>query len=125
MTGVFNRNPPKRRYVFIWDIEQVLHFIRGMSNNTELSDSNIKLKLEILLFLTLAGQCHDICYVDIIKFIVRKSSSFKFFFTKVTKRWRKGKPPQYLEFYKYSDDEKLCVVTSENLPFTKKSRILP
>ena len=64
--------------MFIWDIEQVLHFIRGMSNNTELSDSNIKLKLEILLFLTLAGQCHDICYVDIIKFIVRKSSSFKF-----------------------------------------------
>ena len=42
--------------------------------------------------------------------MVRTSSSFKFFFTKVTKSWRKGKPPPCLEFHEYSDDEKLCVV---------------
>ena len=50
MTVVFNRNPPKPRYVFIWDTEQVLTFIRGIPNNTELSDRNINLKLTILLF---------------------------------------------------------------------------
>ena len=110
MTGVFNRNPPKPRYVFIWDIEQVLTFIRGMPNNTKLSDRNINLKLTILLFLTSAGRCHEICYLNI-KFMVRASSSFKFFFTKVTKSWRKGKPPPCLEFHEYSDDTKLCVVT--------------
>ena len=36
MTRVFNRNPPKPSYVFIWDIELVLTFIRGMPSNTEL-----------------------------------------------------------------------------------------
>ena len=84
MTGVFNRNPPKPRYVFIWDIEQVLTFIREMLNNTELSDRNINLKLAILLFLKSAERCHEICYLNI-KFMVRTSSFFKFFFTKVTK----------------------------------------
>ena len=84
MAGVFNRNPPKLRYVFIWDIEQVLTFIREMPNNTELSDWNINLKLAILLFLTSAERCHEMCYLNI-KFLVRTSSSFKFFFTKVIK----------------------------------------
>ena len=74
MTGVFNRNPPKPRYVFIWDIEQVLAFIRGMPNNIELSDSDINLKLAILLFLTSAGRCHEIYYLNI-KFMVGISSS--------------------------------------------------
>ena len=85
MTGVFNRNAPKPRYVLIWDIEQVLTFIRGMPNNTKLSDRNIHLKLEILLFLTSAGRCHEICYLSI-KCMVRTSNSFKFFFTKVKEK---------------------------------------
>ena len=42
--------------------------------------------------------------------MVRTSTSFKLFFTKVTKSWRKGKPPTCLEFRKYSDDKKLYVV---------------
>ena len=108
ITGAFNRNPLKPRYVFIWDIEQVLMFIRRRSNNSELSDRNINLKLEMLLFLTSAGRCQEICYLNI-KFMVT-SSFFKIFFTKVTKSWTKGKPPPCLEFHEYSDDEKLFVV---------------
>ena len=66
------------------------------------------LELAILLFLTSVGRCHEICYLNI-KFMVRTSSSFKFFFTKVTKSWRKGKPIPCLEFREYSGDEKYCV----------------
>ena len=33
-----------------------------------------------------------------------------FFFNKVTKAWRKGKPPPLLEFHEYFDDKTLCVV---------------
>ena len=107
MTGVFNRNPPKPRYVFILDIEQVLTFIKGMPNNTELSDRSINLKLAILLFITSAGRYHEICYLNIKLLKVTKV-------TKVTKSWKKGKPPPSLEFHEYSD-EKLCVVACIDL----------
>ena len=68
------------------------------------------MKLAVFLFLASAGRCHEICYLNI-KCLDRTSSSFKFFFTKVTKSWRKGKPPPCLEFAEYSDDKKLRVVT--------------
>ena len=80
-----------------------------MPNNIELSDRHINLKLTILLFLTSAGLCHEICYLNI-KFMFKTSSSLKFYFTKVTKSLRKGKDPQCLEFYEYSDGKTLCVV---------------
>ena len=89
MTGLFNKNPPKPRYVFLWDIEHVLTFIEGMTNKTELADRHINLKLAILLFLKSAGQCHEICYLNI-KLMVTASSSFKFFFTKVTEKLEEG-----------------------------------
>jgi len=110
MTGIFNRNPQKPRYLFIWDVEQVLTFIKTMENNVELSDRDLNLKLATLLFLTSAGRCHEICYLNIM-FMVRTSSSFKFFFAKVTKNWKKGKAPPCLEFQEYSDNSNLCVVT--------------
>ena len=42
--------------------------------------------------------------------MIRTTSSFSFFFTKVTKSWRKGKLPPCFEFHEYSDDKLLCVV---------------
>ena len=113
MTGVFNSNPPKPRYLFIWDIEKVLTFTKRMPNNKELSDRHINLKLAIFLVFTSAGWCHEICYLNI-NLMVRTSTSFRLFFTKVTKSWRKGKPPTCLEFRKYSDDKKLYVVACIN-----------
>ena len=89
MTGVFNRNPPKPRYVFIWDIEQVLTFIREMPNNTELSDRNINLKLAILLFLKSAERCHEICYLNI-KFMVKHQVFSSFSSPKLQKVEGKG-----------------------------------
>ena len=45
MTGVFNKNPPKPRHTFPWDVEQVLKCVKGLSSNTELSDRTLLLKL--------------------------------------------------------------------------------
>ena len=36
MTGVFNMNPPKPKYVFIWDVEKVLSYFNNLSINEEL-----------------------------------------------------------------------------------------
>ena len=53
MTWVFNRNLSKPRYVFIWDIEQVLKFVKGMPIDTEHSDKHINLKLVKFVILIL------------------------------------------------------------------------
>ena len=48
----------------------MLTFIKGMPNNTELSERNINVKLAILLFLTSAGRFQEICYLNI-EYMVR------------------------------------------------------
>ena len=86
MGEMCNVNPPK--YLSIWDVEQVLTGIKGLPDNTGLSDRNLPLKLIILLFLTSAERCHEIYYLHI-RYMVKISSSYKFHFTKTTKSWKK------------------------------------
>ena len=38
MTGVFNVNPPKSKYVFIWEVEKVLSYFNNLPINKELLD---------------------------------------------------------------------------------------
>jgi len=83
MTGIFNEKPPKPKYVYIWDVEQALTYIKSLPENNCLSDRELYLKLATLLFLTSASRCHEICYLDI-RYMARASESYKFYFTKVT-----------------------------------------
>ena len=106
--GVFNKNPPKPKYTFIWDVEKVLKYIKTLPTNTELLDRTLPLKLTSLLFLTSARRCHEICYLDI-RYMVKTVSSYKFHFSKLTKSWKKGKAG--LELRAYPQDRDSCVMT--------------
>ena len=106
--GVFNERPPQPKYVFIWDVEQALSYTETLADNEALSDRELNLKLAALLFLTSSGRCHEICFLDI-RYKVETSSSFKFYFSKVTKSWTKGKPPPVLEFRHFPSDKKCAL----------------
>ena len=110
MTGAFNKNPPKPKYTFIWDVQKVLKYIKTLHTNTELSDRTLLLNLTSLLFLTSAGRCHEICNLDI-RYMVKTFSSYKFHFSKLTKSWKKGKAPPCLELRAYPQDKDSCVMT--------------
>lgn len=110
MTESFNRNPPVRKYVSIWYVEQGLTYIKGLPHNTELSDTALLLKLMALLFLTSARRCHEICYLYI-HYSFETSSSYKCHFFKITNIWEKGKAPPCLEIHKYALGRSLSVVT--------------
>ena len=114
MTGVFNKNPPKPKYTFIWDVEKVLKYIKTLPTNTELSDRTLLLKLTSLLFLTSAGRCHEICDLDI-RYMVKTFLSYKFHFSKLTKSWKKGKAPPCLALRAYPQDKDSCVITCLNV----------
>ena len=50
---VFNLIPPKRRSMFVWDVKQVLHFVKGkFGDNNQLSNKELSLKVTILFTLT-------------------------------------------------------------------------
>ena len=91
-------------------MEKVLHYLKGLSSNAELSSRTLLLKTTMLLFLTSAGRCHEICYLDI-RYMVKTICSYKFYFSKITKSWRKGKAPPCLEIKHYPPDRDLCVVS--------------
>ena len=44
--------------------------------------------------------------------MVRSSDAYRFYFSKVTKTWRKGRAPPRLELKQFSQDESLCVVST-------------
>ena len=104
MTGVFNKNPPKPKYIFICDVEKVLKYIRTLPTSSEMSDRILLLKLtNLLFFFTSAGRCREICFFDI-RYMVKTVSSYKFYFSKSTKSSKKGKTPPCLELLAYPQD---------------------
>ena len=111
MTGIFNQRPPQPRYSFVWDVEQVFSYLNNLPDNDQLSDRLLTLKLTMLLALASAGRCSEIRNLDI-RYMTRSATSYTFQFTKVTKSWKKGKPPPSLEFFELESNRKLCVVSA-------------
>ena len=49
MSAVFNLRPPKQRYMFVWDIKQVLDFLKEeFEDNDQLSDKELTLNVTII-----------------------------------------------------------------------------
>ena len=110
MTGIFNQRPPKPRYSFVWDVEQVLTYLDQLPSNDRLSDRLLTLRLTMLLALASACRCSELKCLDI-RYMTKTTNSYIFEFSKVTKSWRKGKAPPSLEFFSFESNTNLCVVS--------------
>ena len=53
LKGVFNHRPPQPRYVFIWDIQTVLDFVKRQWSGCDLSDNVLTYRVVILMVLYL------------------------------------------------------------------------
>ena len=49
-----------------------------------------------------------------VRCMVKSEDAYNFSFHKLHKRWRKGKAPSKLYFYKYPKDQELCVMSALN-----------
>ena len=94
MGEIFNINPLK--FVPIWNVEQFLTDIRGLPDNTGLSDRTLPLKLMVFLFLTSPERYHKIYYLYI-SYMIKTSSSDNFHFAKLHKA---GKRRNHYHFWK-------------------------
>ena len=92
MTGIFNNRPPKPRYTFVWDIETVLNYLSKLLDNLNLPIRVLSHKFALLLSLTAALRVSEICYLNT-EYMVEFEDKYVFKFHKLTKSWRKGRPP--------------------------------
>ena len=109
MTGIFNSRPPQPRYIFVWDVQVVLNFIRkdwGISSS--LTDQELTYKLSVLLSLTTASGASGLQHLDI-RYMTKGGNKVTFYFAKLHKSWRKGKPPPSLTIIGFPEDPQLCV----------------
>ena len=109
MTGIFNNRPPKPRYTFVWDIETVLNYQSKLPDNLNLPIRVLSHKLALLLSLTAASRVSEICCLNT-ECRVEFEDKYVFKFHKLTKSWRKGRPPLSVEFCAYQQNPKFCAV---------------
>ena len=101
------------RYVFIWDIQTVLNFVKYQWSGCGLSDKVLIYKLVILMALSSASRASAINHLDV-RYMLRIEGKFVFTFHKLHKSWKYVKAPPILEFCEYTEDRELCVVTTLN-----------
>ena len=100
--------------MFVWTVESVIiHIKTKWKNNENLSEKYLTYKLVILMTLTSASRASARHCLGV-GFMVKSENAYIFIFHKLHKRWRKGKAPSKLYFYKYPKDEELCVVSALN-----------
>ena len=124
LPGIFNLLSPQPKYLFIWDVQEVLNFIKSTWGETDrLGEKELSLKLSILLALIKSSRASGIHHIDL-RFMVNTGDKVTFHFHKLYKSWRKGKPSPSLTVYAYSLAKQLCVVQTLNryLEMTKDSR---
>ena len=79
-----------------------------MSDNSQLSDKDLRHKLTVLMALSFASRASSIQHVNI-KFQARNDTPYKFYFHKLHKSWRRGKAPPTISYQAHRQDPKLSV----------------
>ena len=114
LAGIFNQRPPQPRYVFIWDVEIVLQYIRtNWYDNSSLNDADLTCKLTALLALITASRASIIQHLNK-EFMAKDKDRYIFYFNKLHKSWRKGQAPPYITYFAFGEDKALCVVKTLN-----------
>ena len=109
LAGVFNNRPPQPRYTFVWDVETVLVYLNSLGSNENLSLKILSYKLVMLLALTSASRTSAIQFLSK-TYMSRFPDRYVFYFNKLHKSWRRGKPPPKVDYVAFPENKTLCVV---------------
>ena len=109
MTSIFNKRPPKPRYIFVWDIETVLNYLSKLPDNLNLPIRVLSHKLALLLPLAAVPRVSEICCLNT-EYMIEFEDKYVFKFHKLTKSWRKCRPRLSVEFYAYQQIQNFVIV---------------
>lgn len=122
MTGIFNKNPPRPRYMQMWDVNKVLSYIIGMENNKDLSLKEISMKLCMLMALASASRSSEIHKFDIENMNITEDEII-FTLKSLTKSRRMGQSPISVKFTKYEEHPKLDIISC-TMEYLEKIKII-
>lgn len=71
--SIFNQNPPKPTYFFIWDVEHILKFLSSLPNGNSICHKLLTYMWTMLLALTSASRASEICHLNI-EYMVKTTS---------------------------------------------------
>ncbi len=109
MKGIANLNPPKHRYVDIWDPEVVLKTLRSWSPAQSLSFHMLSLKTVMLVLLVTGKRPQIITKLHTDNMSITKNS-YKFILEDTDlKEGRRGYKPDRVELRKYPADKRICI----------------
>ncbi len=106
LKGVFEIKPSLPKYMEIWDVEQVLTYLRSL--NFELSLKQLTHKLVMLLAILTGQRCQTLHKLDL-KLMQRLPEKFIFTIGAKLKHTRPGTHQKPIELLSYTDKD-LCVV---------------
>ena len=109
VSGELNLRPFKPRCMFVWNVKQVLHFVKEkFGDNDQLLNKELTLKVIVCLTLTTSSRISALHILNLNHMI--KISEFTFH--KLHKSWRRGKSSPSLKIYAFPLDKPLCVVAA-------------
>ncbi|XP_013394424.1 uncharacterized protein LOC106161898 isoform X1 [Lingula anatina] len=123
MKGVFNLRPSTSRYMDIWDVDQVLCYLRKLSPVRNISLKDLTLKLAMLIALVNAARIQTV-HLLTVKNFKKLTSEYVFCCDGLIKQSRPGVHFSKVHLRAYPPDRRLCVYTvmKEYLKRTKMLR---
>ena len=109
MKGISNNNPPKPKHVFIWDVEDVLTYLRSLPPNSELDLKMLTQKTAFLMSLCSIHRSSELTILDRNSMAV-SNGKIIFALPGLVKHSRQGKPNNDLEIVAHLGEETLCPV---------------
>ena len=107
MKGVFLNKPPKPRYVFTWDVCEVLNFLKTLYPLNSLNAKMLTLKTTALIALASAPRAQTMVNLNLDN--MRTHDNFVVFcFQNMLKSYRVGKANSYVIKLEHFEDEKIC-----------------
>ena len=122
LKGVFESRPAMPRYTAVWDVHQVLDYLKTLSPVNEISLKSSSLKLTMLLALVTAQRGQSLLFLNVDS-MIDSGSSIVFRLQEHVKQSKPGSKGMVIELKSFTDP-RICVVTTlkEYLTRTKFAR---
>ena len=126
LKGAFEQKPPAHKYYGIWNVNQVLQFLKTFSPNRCLSLKELTCKLAMLLALVTIQRKQTLLQLDISSEYLKKSKDeYIFILSKHVKQSRPNYPVPPVIIPRYTPDEDICplLCLEEYIERTKELRL--